>query len=104
WRGKGRPTGQILVLGHLDTVYPRGTLEKMPFRIAGGRAWGPGTFDMKSGLVHFLAAMDALAACRLAPAKRLVFLCTTDEEIGSESSRAAIEREARRSDAVLVLE
>lgn len=104
WQGKGHPTGQILVLGHLDTVYPRGTLEKMPFRIAGGRAWGPGTFDMKSGLVQALFAMDALGVCRVAPAKRLVFLWTTDEEIGSESSRAAIEREARRSDAVLVLE
>ncbi|HEV3252889.1 MAG TPA: M20/M25/M40 family metallo-hydrolase [Candidatus Acidoferrales bacterium] len=104
WRGKRRPPGQILVLGHLDTVYPRGTLEKMPFRIAGGRAWGPGTFDMKSGLVQALFAMDALAACHAAPAKRLVFLWTTDEEIGSASSRAAIEREARRSDAVLVLE
>jgi glutamate carboxypeptidase len=104
WPSMGRPPGQILVLGHLDTVYPRGTLEKMPFRIAGGRAWGPGAFDMKSGLVQALFAMDALRICRIAPAKRLVFLWTTDEEIGSESARAAIEREARRSDAVLVLE
>jgi glutamate carboxypeptidase len=104
WPGKGRPPGQILVLGHLDTVYPCGTLLKMPFRIAAGRAWGPGTFDMKSGLVQALFAVDALAFCRVAPAKRLVFLWTTDEEIGSASSQAAIEREARRSDAVLVLE
>jgi glutamate carboxypeptidase len=104
WLGKGRPAGQIMVLGHLDTVYPLGTLEKMPFRVSGGSAWGPGTFDMKAGLVMALAAVDALRAARISPEKRLVFLWTSDEEIGSESSRAAIEREARRSDAVLVLE
>ena len=104
WLGAGRPTGQILVLGHLDTVYPLGTLAKMPFRTAGGRAWGPGTFDMKAGLVLALAAVDALKATEICPRKRLVFLWTSDEEIGSETSRRVIEREARRSDAVLVLE
>ena len=102
--GKGRPAGQILVLGHLDTVYPLGTLRKMPFRVVRGRAWGPGTFDMKGGLVLALAAVDALRAAGICPDKRLVFLWTSDEEIGSESSRPTIEREARRSDAVLVLE
>jgi glutamate carboxypeptidase len=96
--------GQILVLGHLDTVYGRGTLARMPFRLSRGRAYGPGAFDMKGGLVIALFAVDALAAaCRL-PAKRVVFLWTSDEEIGSGTSRAVIEREARRSDAVLVLE
>ncbi|MGH9712449.1 MAG: M20 family metallopeptidase [Candidatus Acidiferrales bacterium] len=104
WLGGGRPAGQIMVLGHLDTVYPLGSLAKTPFRMSGGRAWGPGTFDMKGGLVLALAAVDALRAVGIKPQKRLVFLWTTDEEIGSESSRAAIEREARRSDAVLVLE
>ena len=104
WLGKGKPAGQIMVLGHLDTVYPLGTLAKMPFRVAGGRAWGPGTFDMKGGLVLALFAVDALRAARIAAAKRFVFLWTSDEEIGSESSRRAIEQEARRSDAVLVLE
>jgi glutamate carboxypeptidase len=99
-----RSAPQILVLGHIDTVYPLGTLKKMPFRISNGRAWGPGTFDMKGGLVLALFAVDALRSLRAAPGKRLVFLWTSDEEIGSESSRAAIEREARRSDAVLVLE
>jgi glutamate carboxypeptidase len=104
WLGKGKPAGQIMVLGHLDTVYPLGMLAKIPFHVAGGRAWGPGTFDMKGGLVLALFAVDALRAARIAPAKRFVFLWTSDEEIGSESSRRAIEREARRSDAVLVLE
>jgi glutamate carboxypeptidase len=104
WLGKGKPAGQIMVLGHLDTVYPLGTLGKMAFRVAGGRAWGPGTFDMKGGLVLTLFAVDALRAAGIAPRKRFVFLWTSDEEIGSESSRRAIEQEARRSDAVLVLE
>ena len=102
--GHGRPRGQILILGHLDTVYDVGTLARMPFRIARGRAWGPGTFDMKSGLVIALCAVDALRRAGLRPSRRLVFLWTSDEEIGSESSRAIIEREARRSDAALVLE
>src|ERR1700676_1442131 len=105
WRPSGnRTAAQILVLGHLDTVYDAGTITRMPFRVSRGRAWGPGTFDMKGGLVIALYAMDALAAVGWLPEKRIVFLWTTDEEIGSESSRAAIEREARRSDAVLVLE
>jgi glutamate carboxypeptidase len=99
-----RPAGQILVLGHLDTVYPSGTLRRMPFRIAGGKAWGPGTFDMKAGLVLALFAVDALMAAAVRPRKRLVFLWTSDEETGSATSRREIEREARRSDAVLVLE
>ncbi|HKO03941.1 MAG TPA: M20 family metallopeptidase [Candidatus Acidoferrales bacterium] len=100
----GGPPGQILVLGHMDTVYERGTLAGMPFRASRGRAFGPGVLDMKAGLVIALAAMDALRAARLAPRRRVVFLWTSDEEIGSESARAAIEREARRSAAVLVLE
>ena len=103
-RAADRVDGQILVLGHLDTVYPIGTIAKMPFRVAGGKAWGPGTFDMKGGLVLALAAVDALRAVGGGPRKRVVFLWTSDEEIGSETSRRVIESEARRSDAVLVLE
>ena len=104
WLGAGKPAGQLLVLGHLDTVFPLGTLAKMPFRISGGRAWGPGTFDMKAGIAMALAAVDAMRAVGIRPRKRLVFLWTSDEEIGSDTSRREIEREARRSDAVLVLE
>lgn len=96
--------GQILVLGHLDTVYGLGTLARMPFRISRGRARGPGAFDMKGGLVIALFAVDALNAVGLFSQKRIVFLWTSDEEIGSASSRSLIEREARRSGAVLVLE
>lgn len=104
WLGDGRPKGQIMVLGHLDTVYPLGTIAAMPFRVQRGRAFGPGTFDMKAGLVLALAAVDALRELGLQPQKRLVFFWNSDEEIGSNASRAAIEREARGSDAVLVLE
>src|SRR5580700_637946 len=104
WLGKSRPAGQLLVLGHYDTVYARGTLTKMPFRIARGRVYGPGTFDMKAGIVQALFALEALQRSELAPPKRIVFLWTSDEEIGSESSRKLIETEARRSDAVFVLE
>jgi glutamate carboxypeptidase len=102
--GPGRPRGQILVLGHLDTVYELGTLARMPFRIARGRAWGPGAYDMKSGLVIALFAAKALARAQAKLRKRVVFLWTSDEEIGSKTSRACLEREARRSDAALVLE
>jgi glutamate carboxypeptidase len=105
WNPSGqRARGQILVLGHLDTVYGLGTLARMPFRISRGRVFGPGVFDMKGGLVIALFAVDALNEAKVMPGKRIVFLWTSDEEIGSETSRAAIEREARRSDAVLVLE
>jgi glutamate carboxypeptidase len=88
----------------LDTVYDLGTLSRMPFRLSRGRAYGPGALDMKGGLVIALFAADALRATGCAPQKRIVFLWTSDEEIGSGTSRALIEREARRSDAVLVLE
>jgi len=94
----------ILLLGHLDTVYEIGTLDRMPFRISRGRAWGPGTFDMKSGLVIALFAVDALQRLGLQPRRPVVCLWTSDEEIGSRNSRSLIEREARRSAAVLVLE
>lgn len=95
---------QILVLGHLDTVYPIGTLAKTPFRIDPERAWGPGTFDMKGGLVLALAAADALRAFELFPRRDVTLLWTSDEEVGSSASRLIIEREARKSEAVLVLE
>ena len=102
--GAGKPNGQILILGHLDTVYPLGTLAVMPFLVRAGRAYGPGTFDMKAGLALALTAVDGLRAARLRPGKRLVFLWNSDEEIGSDASQRTIEREAQRSDAVLVLE
>jgi len=98
------PRSQLLILGHYDTVYPTGTLSKMPFRVVGNKAYGPGTFDMKAGIVQALFALEALNELEVPVSKRLVFLWTSDEEIGSESSRKLIEEEARRSDAVFVLE
>jgi len=102
--GKTEPQSQLLVLGHYDTVYASGTLAKMPFRTAAGRVFGPGVFDMKAGIVQALFALDAIQECGVALTKKLVFLWTSDEEIGSESSRRLLETEAKRSDAVFVLE
>lgn len=104
WLGRGRPEGQFLVLGHLDTVYPVGTLAQTPFRVARGRAWGPATFDMKGGHAIALFAVDALRALRVPMRKKIIFLWTSDEEIGSAVSRGAIETAAKQSDAVFVLE
>ncbi len=101
---EGRTKSQLLVLGHYDTVYPTGTLAKMPFRVSAGKAYGPGTFDMKAGIVQALFALETIRELHAPVQKRLVFLWTSDEEIGSGSSRKLIEVEAQRSDAVFVLE
>jgi glutamate carboxypeptidase len=101
---------QILLLGHMDTVWPLGEVEERPFQVAREdgsgvlKGTGPGTFDMKGGLVVGLYALAALQDLGLAPAHRLVFLFNSDEECGSPTSRRYIEEEARRSDFVLVLE
>ena len=96
--------GQILALGHSDTVWPVGTLASMPFREAEGRLWGPGVFDMKCGLTFFLFAMRALRELDIPVRDRVVLQVTSDEEVGSESSRPLIEEAAKRSRFVLVLE
>jgi len=102
--GGGKARGQLLVLGHYDTVYAIGTLARMPYRQTGGQVFGPGVFDMKAGIVQALFALDAIERSEAHLGKRLVFLWTSDEEIGSESSRKLLESEAKRSDAVFVLE
>jgi len=102
--GKGKPKGQLLGLGHLDTVYSVGTLSRTPFMVRGGRAFGPGTVDMKGGVVQALFAVEALRALKLRPAAKLVFLFTSDEEVGSAAGRPILEAEARKSRAVLVME
>src|SRR5229473_5065745 len=102
--GNAKPRSQLLVLGHYDTVYATHTLAKMPVRTAAGRIYGPGAFDMKAGIVQALFALDAIQYSAVALAKRIVCLWTSDEEIGSESSRKLLETEALRSDAVFVLE
>src|SRR6266403_5769114 len=60
WPHKSRPAGQLLILGHYDTVYSTGTLAKTPFRISAGKAYGPGAFDMKAGIVQALFALEAI--------------------------------------------
>ncbi|HEX3704585.1 MAG TPA: M20 family metallopeptidase [Vicinamibacterales bacterium] len=97
-------TPQVLLLGHFDTVWPIGQLAQMPLERRGGRLHGPGTFDMKAGIAIGLLATRALSEAGGLSSHRIVMLWTTDEEFGSGTSRAAIEDEARRSDAVLVLE
>jgi len=100
----GCGASQILLLGHFDTVWPVGQLERMPLTRTDGRLHGPGVFDMKAGIAIAMLATRALLETEVAVPHRIVMLWTTDEEIGSETSRAAIEEEARRSTAVLVLE
>jgi len=95
---------QILFLGHFDTVWDVGQLGKMPLREDGGRLYGPGVFDMKAGIAVSTLAVRALRRFPDAPSPRVAMLWTTDEEIGSGTSRPAIEAEARRSSAVLVIE
>ena len=100
----GCGTSQILLLGHFDTVWPVGQLERMPLIRSNGRLHGPGVFDMKAGIAIGMLATRALLETGVSLSRRIVMLWTTDEEVGSATSRAAIEDEARRSDAVLVLE
>lgn len=100
----GCGTTQVLVLGHFDTVWPSGQIARMPVTIEGGRLRGPGVFDMKAGIGIGMLAVRSLLETELRSPHRIVMLWTTDEEIGSASSRQAIEEEATRSAAVLVLE
>jgi glutamate carboxypeptidase len=98
-RSKEKP---VLLLGHLDTVWPMGTLKKMPWREADGRYWGPGVLDMKAGVVMALAALSTLREMKLS--RPATLLLNSDEEVGSPISRAITERLALESAAVLVLE
>jgi glutamate carboxypeptidase len=101
-RGGGEKT--ILVLGHMDTVWPADGESKPPVKREGDRLYGPGVFDMKSGLCLMLFAFEAIKELGIELDRRIVYLCTPDEEIGSHTSRDAIEREAKESAAVLVPE
>jgi glutamate carboxypeptidase len=98
--GSPRP---ILLLGHLDTVWPIGTLKSMPCRISGGKLSGPGSLDMKAGVAIALTAIEILTEAR-ALTREIILLLTGDEEIGSPVSRPTIERIASRCAAVYVLE
>lgn len=103
WAGRGHKK-PILLLGHLDTVWEIGTLSRMPFKLRGGKAFGPGIFDMKGGIIIGLWAIRALEALGLSPAGPVRFFLNSDEEISSLAFRKEIVEAARRSRAVLVLE
>lgn len=95
----------LLVIGHLDTVWPLGTLARLPFRITPeGHAHGPGIFDMKSGIAILLEAIRTIRQQELATKRPLTVLLTCDEEIGSKTSRPLVEEEALNAAAALVLE
>lgn len=99
-----RKSGQVLALGHGDTVWPLGTLRSMPFREADGRLWGPGVLDMKSGIAFFIFAVHALRDLEIPANSKVILQVNSDEEVGSDESRALTERNAQKSKAVLVLE
>ena len=102
--GPGRKGNRpILLLGHIDTVWPVGTLKAMPCRVGDGRLWGPGTLDMKAGVAMALTAIEMLAEANLLD-REVILLLNSEEEIGSPVSRPMTERLAQDSSAVLVLE
>jgi glutamate carboxypeptidase len=94
----------VLLLGHYDTVYPLGTLAHMPCRIANGRLYGPGVYDMKAGIAQMLLAIEVLGARHGELPCPVTVLLVSDEEIGSGSSRRITEELAKKSSAVLVME
>lgn len=96
--------GPIVVLGHTDTVHPRGSLAQRPWRIEDGKAYGPGVFDMKGSCALALEIIRALRELQLRPKHPLIVLLTCDEETGSHNGRALVEAAARNARAVLVLE
>lgn len=102
--GSARGTKPILLLGHFDTVWDVGTLASMPFREEKGRLWGPGVFDMKSGIAIAAYAISALRDVRGGLPRPVTLLLNPDEEVGSEASRKVTEKLAKKSAAVLVLE
>ncbi|PYR66295.1 MAG: hypothetical protein DMG20_13240 [Acidobacteria bacterium] len=103
-RFTGSSSERILLLGHTDTVWPAGEITKRPFKITGGRAFGPGVFDMKAGILLIAMAIDALQKVARGLPKCVTVLLVSDEEVGSASSRTVTESEARPCRAVFVLE
>jgi glutamate carboxypeptidase len=103
-RRSGNGKGRVLIVGHMDTVFPDGEADRRPFDIHDGCAYGPGVFDMKSGLLVAAYAICGLVERDEAPWETLTMICNSDEEIGSPESHALIEAEARQADLALVLE
>jgi glutamate carboxypeptidase len=103
-RFSGTGSERILLLGHTDTVFPAGEAAKRRFHIKDGRASGPGVFDMKAGILLMWSAIKALLNTRQKLERPITVLLTSDEEVGSTTSRELLESEARSARAVLVLE
>ena len=95
---------EILVLAHLDTVWPVGKIAKMPFYVQGPKLYGPGVLDMKGGLVMLLAALRALHGLNVKPQKRITVLVNSAEETGSDAAAELIRKLARKASLVLCLE
>ena len=104
FEGHANETGTTLLLGHTDTVHPRGTLSTQSVRAEEGRLYGPGIFDMKASCVLALEALRTLVTLDFIPKRPVVLLLTCDEEAGSQTGRQLVEEEARRAAQVLVLE
>jgi glutamate carboxypeptidase len=102
-KSKSGAAGRTLLLGHLDTVWPRGTLKTMPCRLSEGRRWGPGSLDMKAGAAMAFTAIEMLTEAGMLQ-REIVLLLTSDEEVGSPVSRPVIERLAAECAQVFVLE
>lgn len=104
WPGDGSGQKPILVIAHMDTVWKKGTLDTMPFKVDGNRIYGPGIFDMKGAIVFALMAIEAIRNISGTTRRPVTCLFNSDEEINSTTSRGIIDREARKSECVLVLE
>ena len=94
----------IVILGHTDTVHPRGAIKERPWRAEGNRIYGPGVFDMKANCALALEVLLACEATESRPKSPITILLTCDEETGSPSGRGLVEAESKNARAVLVLE
>ncbi len=101
WPGDSKPG---LVIGHVDTVWPSGTLDGMPYREESGNIYGPGVLDMKAGIAATIAALSMLRDTGNWPGRALTVLVNSDEEVGSPSSRPLVETEAARAAYTIVME
>lgn len=104
WPGEDSSLKPILVIAHMDTVWEKGTLANMPFRIEGNKVYGPGIFDMKGAAVFAVEAIKIIQDLNKKTRRPITILFNSDEEINSTTSRSVIDLEAKKSEYVLILE
>ncbi|WP_102348920.1 M20 family metallopeptidase [Bacillus sp. Marseille-P3661] len=104
WPGEDPTLKPILVIAHMDTVWKKGTLVDMPFRVEGNKIYGPGVFDMKGAVVFAIEAMKIIQDLNKKTRRPITMLFNSDEEINSTTSRPVINREAKKSEYALILE